>query len=53
MEIKHANVHRTAAIGGVDRGNIDPDDSEVVELHRRDLSDRDRHLGIGASVRRR
>ena len=32
----HANIHRTAALGGADRGNTDPDDSEVVELHRRD-----------------
>lgn len=50
--LRHANVYRTAARGGVDRRNIDPDDSEIVKLHRRDLSDRDRHLRTGANVKR-
>ena len=50
-DLSHANFHRTAAIGGADRGNIDPNDSEVVELHRSHLFDPDQHLGIGASVR--
>ena len=52
MEIRHANFHRAAALGGIDRGNIDPDDSEVVELHRRHLSNCNRHLGTGANVKR-
>lgn len=51
--LSHANLRRIATIGGADRGNIDFDDSEVVELHRRDLSDRDRHLGTGANMMRR
>jgi len=49
-DLSHANFHRTAAFGGADRGNIDTDDSEVVELHRSDLFDRDQHFGIGADV---
>ena len=36
----HANVYRSAAAGGVDRGNIDSNDPEIVELHRCHLSDR-------------
>lgn len=51
LETKNANVHRTAAIGGANRGNIDLNDPQVVELYRRDLSDRDRHSGVGASVK--
>ena len=49
-DLSHANVLRTAAVGSVDRGNIDSDDSQVAELHCRDLFDRDRHLGSGADV---
>ena len=48
--LSHANLRRTTALGGADRGDIDPDDSEVVELHRRHLSDRHRHFGTGANV---
>jgi len=50
LEIRNANFYRGPALGGIDRGNLDPDDSEVVELHRRHLFDRDRHLGIGANM---
>jgi len=49
-DLNHANIHRTAAIGGADRGNLDPNDSEVVELHRSHLFDRNQHLGIGPNV---
>jgi hypothetical protein len=28
--LSHANLRRTTALGGADRGDIDPDDSEVV-----------------------
>lgn len=48
-----ANLYRTAAIGGADRRNIDPDDSKVVELHRRHLFGRDRNFGTGANVTQR
>ena len=49
-DLGRANACRTAAVGSADRGNIDSDDSEVAELHCRDLFDRDRHLGSGANV---
>lgn len=52
-DLSHANIHRAAALGGVNCGNFDLDDSEVVELHRRDLLNRDRDLGTGANVTRR
>jgi hypothetical protein len=48
--VSHANERRTAAGGSFDRWNINSDDSEVVELYRRNLSDRDRHLGVGTDV---
>ena len=49
-DLNHANLCRTAALGGTDRRNIDPDDSQVVELHCRSLFHRDRYLGYGANV---
>lgn len=51
-DLNHANVRRTAAVGGANRGTIDSDDSEVVELYRRHLFDRHRHFGTGANVRK-
>jgi hypothetical protein len=50
LEIRHANFYRGPALGGIDRGNLDPDDSEVVELHRSSLFYRDRYLGVGANM---
>jgi len=50
MEIRHANFYRGPALGGIDRGNLDPNDSEVVELHRSSLFYRDRYLGVGTNV---
>ena len=49
-DLSHASLRRTAAFGGIDSGNIDSDDSEIVELHRCHLSDRDRHPGTRANV---
>jgi hypothetical protein len=46
----HANLFGTAALGGIDRGIIDSDDSQVVELHCRSLFHRDRYPGLGANV---
>ena len=48
-----ANLYRSAAIGSADRRNIDPNDSKIVELHRRHLLGRDRNFGTGANVTRR
>lgn len=47
----HANLFGTAALGGLDRGIIDSDDSPVVELHCRSQFHRDRYLGHGANVK--
>ena len=37
---KNASLHRSPAVGGVDRGNIDSHGSAVVKLHCRHLLDR-------------
>ena len=46
----HASLYRSAAVGGVDRGNIDSHGSAVVELHRRHLPDRHGSLNAAQSV---
>ena len=48
--LSYANLCRTAALGRTHRRNVDPNDSEVVELHRSSLFYPDRYLGLGANV---
>lgn len=48
--LSYANLDRITALGRADRRNVDPIDSEVVELHRSSLFDRERYVGVGANV---
>jgi hypothetical protein len=49
---RHPNVHRTATFGRIDCGNLDFNDSTLVELHRCNLSDSDWNPWAGENVTR-
>jgi hypothetical protein len=52
-DLSDANLHRAAAADATDREKIDPEETEVVELHRCHLSDSDWRFRTGANLMRR
>jgi hypothetical protein len=50
MDLKDTNVYRTLAVGFAYRGHIVSEYSQVVEIYRCHLFDREWHTEIGANV---